>query len=572
MEINKKDIIRLLEEIALFLEIKGENPFRISAYRKAAQALERDNRSMSEITDFTQIKGIGKGTAEIIAEYINNGTSEVLDRLKEDIPESLLSLLKIPGLGGKRIAKLYQELEIVDIESLKNACENGAVEQLSGFGKKTVENILEAINELSVRVERLPIAYMLQRVEQIETILRSIKEIERFSRAGSVRRLEETVRDLDFVIATQSQASVREHLLQMDNIERIISDGPTKLSITIRDEYLVDIDFRFVTNEEFITTLHHFTGSKDHNIAMRQLAKEQGEKINEYGVTSESSDEVRTFSSEEAFFNHFNVHYIPPESRTNGLEVTKFQRDQSVINEADIKGDLHSHTTWSDAAHSIEEMVQAAIERGYEYVAITDHSKYLQVANGLNEYRLRKQREEIDRLNETYKEIEIFAGVEMDILPDGSLDFSDDFLKEMDIVIAAIHSSFNQTEEQIMHRLSNALQHPYVDIIAHPTGRLIGRREGYAVDMEALINQAKETETVLEINANPNRFDLSAYWAQQAEEAGVHLAINTDAHNKSMFSHMSYGVGVAKKGLISQETVINTWPVERLKQYLTRNH
>src|SRR5699024_8561157 len=378
--------------------------------------------------DFTQIKGIGKGTAEIIAEYINNGTSEVLDRLKEDIPESLLSLLKIPGLGGKRIAKLYQELEIVDIESLKNACENGAVEQLSGFGKKTVENILEAINELSVRVERLPIAYMLQRVEQIETILRSIKEIERFSRAGSVRRLEETVRDLDFVIATQSQASVREHLLQMDNIERIISDGPTKLSITIRDEYLVDIDFRVVTNEEFITTLHHFTGSKEHNIAKRQLAKEQGEKINEYGVTSESSDEVRTCSSEEAFFNHFNVHYIPPESRTNGLEVTKFQRDQSVINEADIKGDLHSHTTWSDAAHSIEEMVQAAIERGYEYVAITDHSKYLQVANDLNEYRLRKQREEIDRLNETYKEIEIFVGVEMDILPDVSLDFSYDFI------------------------------------------------------------------------------------------------------------------------------------------------
>lgn len=571
MDINKKDIIRLLEEIALFLEIKGENPFRISAYRKAAQALERDQRSVSEIDTFTSIKGIGKGTAELIESYIETGEAEVLMRLKEEIPESLLQLLKIPGLGGKRIAKLYQELNIVDIPSLEKACKDGSVEQLSGFGKKTVENIVTAIAELSVRKERLPIAYMLELAIEIESHLRSIPEIERFSRAGSLRRVEETIKDLDFVIATNDYETVRKAILSMDQVESIISDGSTKLSVTVSGEYLVDCDFRFVTNEAFITTLHHFTGSKDHNIAMRQRAKKQAEKINEYGVTSEANEGIKTFTSEEDFFKHFSLNYIPPEARTTGEEVEHFQESVDLVTNAHIRGDLHSHTTWSDAAHSIEEMVEAAIAKGYEYLAITDHSKYLQVANGLNEYRLRKQAEEIASLNEKYSDIHIFSGIEMDILPDASLDFSSDFLQELDIVIAAIHSSFNQSEAEIMKRLNEALENPFVDIVAHPTGRLIGRRDGYAVNMEELLKKAKETDTILEINANPNRFDLSAKWAKEAERIGVKLAINTDAHNVNMFDHMSYGVSVAQKGLIKKDTVINTWPLERLKTYLRRN-
>src|SRR5699024_4533244 len=273
----------------------------------------------------------------------------------------------------------------------------------------------------------------------------------------------------------------------------IIASGDTKVSLVIREDYLINVDFRMVSEEQFATTLHHFTGSKAHNIRMRQIAKKKGEKINEYGVGIEATDEILTFKNEKEFFNHFNLSYIPPELREDFGEIEAFQEEVSLIEPSDIRGDLHMHTTWSDGAQSIEEMVLQARKYGYEYIAITDHSKYLQVANGLTEDRLLRQREEIEKLKEKYSDIHIFAGVEMDILPDGSLDYEDDFLKEMDFVIGAIHSSFNQKEEDIMKRLMKAMENPYVSLIAHPTGRLIGRRVGYAVNMEELLSKAKET-------------------------------------------------------------------------------
>src|SRR5690625_2924534 len=453
---NKKDIIKLLEEIALYLELKGENPFRISAYRKAAQSLERDERSLAEIDDFSKIKGIGAGTLAIIEEYIENNTSATLETLKSDVPEELIPLLKLPGLGGKRIAKLYKELNVVDSASLKAVCENGELAQLSGFGKKTVENILTALENEHKRPERLPIAMMLPIAERIEAFLTTIPEIIEFSRAGSLRRMRETIKDIDYIITTADINNVREAILSFEGIKEVIAKGDTKVSITVEDVYDVNVDFRLVTDDEFATTLHHFTGSKDHNVAMRQIAKERGEKINEYGVEIEETGEILTFSTEEAFFNHFGLQFIPPEVRENTGEIEAFKNEVDLIDMKDVRGDLHMHTTWSDGAQSIEEMVIHAREIGYEYIAITDHSKFLQVANGLNETRLRRQREEIQKLNETFSDIHIFAGVEMDILPDGRLDFSNEFLKEMDFVIAAIHSSFNQSEDKIMDRLIKA--------------------------------------------------------------------------------------------------------------------
>ncbi len=570
MTINKKDVIKLLEKVAIYLELKGENPFKISAYRKAAQALERDDRSLTDIEDFKKIKGIGKGTSTVIDEYIENESSETLNQLEKEVPNGLIPLLNLPGLGGKKLAKFYQELGVTDADSLKEACESGRVESLEGFGKKSADKILAALEDANTRPERLPIAFMLPIAERIETYLKDIQAINDYSRAGSLRRMRETIKDIDFIIATENPGIVRDALLEIDYIKEVISKGETKVSVTLEDVYDVNVDFRIVAPNEFASTLHHFTGSKDHNVAMRQLAKSKGEKINEYGVDIEETGETITFQDEKQFFDHFGLQFIPPEIRENTGEVEAFREQVPLINLEDIRGDLHMHTTWSDGAQSLEEMVNRAREKKYEYITITDHSKFLQVANGLSETRLRKQREEINRLNEKYDDIHVFAGVEMDILPDGSLNFDDTFLQEMDFVIGAIHSSFNQSQEKIMERLYAALDNPYVSLIAHPTGRLIGRRTGYDVDVNKLIQRAKETGTALEINANPNRLDLSAEWAQKVQNAGVKIAISTDAHNYNMLDHMTYGVRTARKGWIKKETVLNTWSKEKLIDFMNR--
>lgn len=571
MSVNKKQVIKLLETIALYMELKGENPFKISAFRKAAAALETDDRSLSEIEDFTKIGGIGKGTAAVIIEYIEAGESSVLEELEKDVPSTLIPLLKLPGLGGKKLAKLYKELGVTDIASLKQACEEQRVQALAGFGKKTEEKILEAIAQFGTRPERLPIADVLPIASEIEQRLSEIPEVERFSRAGSLRRVRETVKDLDFIIATNNPSAVRDALLQFPRIEEVIASGDTKVSLRLQYEYEISVDFRLVQPVEFITTLHHFTGSKDHNVKMRQIAKAQNKKISEYGVENLETGEVVTFESEEDFFAHFGLPYIPPEVREDGREIEWIERYTSFIQLNDIKGDLHMHTTWSDGAFSIEEMVQACIARGYQYMAITDHSQYLKVANGLTKERLLQQGEEIEKLRAKYRDITILRGIEMDILPDAALDFDDEVLAQLDFVIGAIHSSFSQDRETIMKRLRAAVENNHVTMIAHPTGRLIGRREGYDVDTDMLIELAKETGTVLELNANPNRLDLSAELLKKAQDAGVKIAINTDAHTLDMLEHIEIGVAAARKGWIQKDTVLNAWETDKLLAYIRRN-
>ncbi|HEY9578126.1 MAG TPA: DNA polymerase/3'-5' exonuclease PolX, partial [Pseudobacillus sp.] len=396
---NKKDIIRLLEKIAIYMELKGENPFKVSAFRKAAAALETDDRSLAEIDDMTKISGIGKGTGAVIEEYLETGESAVLKELQDEVPSGLVPLLQLPGLGGKKIAKLYKELNVKNIADLQEVCELKKVRELPGFGAKTEEKILVAIQEAGKRPERLPITYMLPLAESIESRLAEMKGIQRFSRAGSLRRLRETIKDLDFIIAAEDAATVKEQLLTLPGIKEVIAAGDTKVSVVITGEWDVSVDFRIVTAEEFASTLHHFTGSKDHNVRMRQLAKERGEKISEYGVESVETGEVMTFQTEEEFYHHFNLPWIPPEIREDGTEVEDFPEFGRLINLSDIKGDVHMHTTWSDGAYSLEEMVEACRAKGYEYMAITDHSRYLKVANGLSVERLLKQNEEIRQLN-----------------------------------------------------------------------------------------------------------------------------------------------------------------------------
>mgnify|MGYP005838408677 CR=1 FL=1 len=572
MGINKKDVIKLLETIATFMELKGENPFKISAFRKAALALENDDRSLTNIEDFTKLSGIGKGTAAVIEDYIKTGRSEVLEELQQQVPKGLLLLLELPGLGGKKIAKLYHELSITDLESLKQACEDKKVQALAGFGKKTEEKLLSAINEFGARPERLPLSFMLPIADEVENQLSQMEGVISYARAGSLRRMRETIKDIDFIISTNDLKKVQDQLLNLSHLSEVIAIGDTKVSIQLMYDYEVSVDFRLVQPHEFATTLHHFTGSKEHNVKMRQLAKERGEKISEYGVENVETGEVTTYESETDFFNHFGLSFIPPELREDGTEVEGFDEELELIHLDDMKGDVHMHSTWSDGAFSIEEMAEACRKKGYRYMAITDHSRFLKVANGLTPERLVEQRKEIARLNQKYDDFTILAGVEMDILPDGTLDLDDDLLQDMDLVIASIHSSFTQPRETIMKRLKSALHNRHVDIIAHPTGRLIGRREGYDVDVDMLISLAKETNTALELNANPNRLDLASSYLRKAQDAGVKLVINTDAHNIEMLAHMDIGISVAKKGWIRKENVINTWDYEDLMNFFQRHH
>lgn len=572
IEMNKKSVIKYLEEIAVYMELKGENPFKISAFRKAARALETDDRSMDQISDPAELNGIGKGTAAVISEIIDSGESETLESLKKEVPAGLVPLLNLPGLGGKKIAKLYHELGVIDMKTLEEACKEEKIQELPGFGKKSEEKILAAIEEAGKRPERLSIAYMLPIAEKIESQLANIDGIERFARAGSLRRIRETIKDLDFIIATTRATDVSEELVSLEGVSKIIVKGDTKITLEMNDEFGVSVDFRLVKPEEFASTLHHFTGSKNHNVKMRQIAKQKGEKISEYGVESIETGEVLTFENEEEFYNHFGLSFIPPEIREDSGEIEAAQESEFELVELnDIKGDLHMHSTWSDGAYTIEEMAERAREKGYSYIAITDHSEYLKVANGLTPERLRQQRIEINRLNEKWDDFKIFAGVEMDILPDGTLDYDDDLLEEMDFVIASIHSSFNQDEEKIMARLETALRSHHVDLIAHPSGRLLGRRNGYALNHEKLIELAKETNTALELNANPNRLDLAASWLRKAQEADVKIMINTDAHHMDMLEHMEIGVAAGRRGWLRKGSVINTYTVGELEAFFNRH-
>ncbi|WP_342544589.1 DNA polymerase/3'-5' exonuclease PolX [Lysinibacillus sp. FSL K6-4013] len=567
---NKKTIIRTLEKIALYMELQGENPFKVSAFRKAAAALEGDERSLSEMDDVTKLKGIGKGTAAVIEDLMATGESSLLKELEEIVPKGLLPLLKLPGLGGKKIAKLHQELGIDSAESLKAACEAGKVRELAGFAVKTEEKILKELANLANRSERLPIWQLEPVVLQIEALLGSMKEVDRFSVAGSFRRALETSKDIDFIVVTEAVEEVREKLLNSLAIQEVVAAGDTKISVILDLDEPVSVDFRLVKDNEYATALHHFTGSKDHNVRMRQIAKARGEKISEYGVEQEDGT-VLTFQDEAAFFAHFNLPWIPPSLRTGATEFDKTNIIQKLVRLEDIKADLHMHTTWSDGAYSVAEMGEALLARGYQYSVITDHSQFLKVANGLTPERLEKQRGEIEAFNAAHPDFHLFKGTEMDILPDGSLDFEDQVLKELDFVIASIHSSFTQSQDKIMARLLIAMQNPYVHMIAHPTGRIIEDRDGYNPDMKQLIAWAKEYGKILELNANPYRLDLCVEHLEMACAAGVPVAINTDAHDITHLRFMDIGVRYANRAWLPKDMIVNTWTREQFEAFIRRN-
>lgn len=562
---TKKDVIRLLEKIAVYMELNLENPFKVSAYRKAAAALETDGRTLDEISDFSELKGIGKGTNDVITEFVQTGKSSVLKDLTDKVPPGLIRMLKLPTLGPKKIAKIHDALGIDTLEGLKAACENNEVSALSGFGKKTEENILKSIETVLNRPERYPINRILKFKQVITDVIDTIPGVERYDMTGSGRRTKETSRDLDFIVKVEDYQLFTQTMIEQNFVTEIVSQGDKKLSLEIEHDFdKINVDFRFVNGDEYISTLQHFTGSKEHNVKMRQIAKSRGEKISEYGV--ETPDGLKTFQSEEEFYHYFDLPYIPPAMRETGKET---DIDISgIVSLSDIKGDLHMHTVYSDGANSIREMVEAAREKNYSYIVITDHSKSLRVANGLSDERLLEQLEEIRAIDQEYDDIDVYSGTEMDILADGTLDYSDEILSQLDYVIAAIHSSFQQSEEDIMHRLKAAMDNPYVRHIAHPTGRLIGVRDGYPVNMEELFDYAEKTNTILEINANPQRLDLSS---DAIANQNVMCTVNTDAHHTDHLDFMHYGVSTLQKGFVKTSQVLNTLSREEFKAYINKD-
>jgi DNA polymerase (family 10) len=568
--VNKKQIISQLDTIALYLEIKGENSFKVAAYHRAGLALENDPRSMAGIEDLSKIKGIGKSTAQVIEELMARGESTVLAALEKEIPHGLLDLLRLPGLGGKKIGKLYRELGVTDLDSLRDVCEQGKVHALAGFGKKTEEHLLQALNDQQQRPNVLPIPYMLDLSEKIARVLKSTESISQFSHAGSLRRAKERMKDLDFVIETTDPEKVSGALLEKLPVHEVVGRGDAKMTVLLDDPNQVSVDFRFATRESYASMLLHFTGSKEHNVQLRRLAKERNEKISEYGVELEDGN-VRTFTTEAEFYRYFGLNFIPPQAREGKDELDRAKDGPlNLIQLSDIKGDLHMHSTWSDGSHTISEMAEAMHAKGYAYACLTDHSRSLRVANGLSTERLLEQMDEVAKINDQYDDFTLFSGIEMDILPDGSLDYPDEVLSRLDFVIASIHSSFSQDQKQIMKRLENACRNPYVRLIAHPTGRMLGKRKGYAVDVNRLIQIAAETGTALELNASRFRLDLSSDWLGKVQDAGVKIAIDTDSHSLKMIDDMKLGVATAIRAGIKPENVINTWPTDRLKSFFNQ--
>ena len=571
MAITNAEIAKMFNEYADLLEIKGENPFKVRAYRNAARTVENIGKSLEELVregyDLTKLPGIGTDLSLYIKEIVTTGKFSKLEEIKEEIPPSLVEMLSIEGLGPKRIRTLYEKLHIQSMEDLRRAAESGEILKLPGFGPTLVQKILKGIRLLKKAGHRFKWSEAKEYVEDLLGYLRQI-ELTHLEVAGSYRRKKETVGDLDILATAKDFSEVIRHFVKYPKIKEVVSAGSTRSTVILNND--LQVDLRSVEDESYGSALHYFTGSKDHNIAVRKLAIELGLKVNEYGVFR--GEERIAGKTEEEVYKAVGLCYIEPELRENRgeIEACKAGKLPKLVELGDIRGDLHMHTRYSDGKNGIEEMAKAAKELGYDYIAITDHSQRLTVAKGLDEKRALEEIEQIRQIDEKIDGITILAGMEVDILEDGSLDMSDEVLSQLDVVLVAVHYKFNLSKEQQTRRILKAFENPYVNILAHPTGRMIGVREPIALDMETILAKAKEYNIHMEINAQPERLDLTDIHAKMAKEMGVKMAINTDSHNLFSLHYMEYGVNQARRGWCEKIDIINTRSLKELKKLLQR--
>ena len=572
MPVHNTDIAEKFSRLAELLEIQGANPFRIRAYRKAAQTIESLPHSvasmLAEGADLSELPGIGEDLAAKIQEIVQTGHLSLLDQVSSQLPGQLAELAKIPSLGPKRVKLLYDTLGIQDLKGLAKAAQAGTIRQLHGFGPKIEEKILAETNRRSGREQRIKISTAEEFAEPMIDYLRSAKGVKDAIIAGSYRRRKDTIGDLDILVTCTQAKPVMDRFVAYDEVETVVSKGNTRATVVLRSG--LQVDLRVVPEDSYGAALQYFTGSKAHNIAVRSLAVKKGLKINEYGVfRGETRIAGRT---EEEVYAQVGLPYIVPELRENWGEVEAGLRhalpDLITLNE--IRGDLHVHSKASDGHFSIKDMALAAQEKGYDYLAICDHSQRVTIAHGLNAKRLAAQLEEIDRLNDTFKGFTLLKGAEVDILEDGSLDLSDDLLSRLDLTVCAIHYKFNLPRAKQTERIIRAMDHPAFSILAHPTGRMLNEREPYEIDMEQVMAAALERGCYLEINAQPVRLDLTDLHCKMAKDMGVKAAISTDAHRTTDLDFMRFGVGQARRGWLEPTEILNTRRLKELKKLFRR--
>ncbi|MEK6732375.1 MAG: DNA polymerase/3'-5' exonuclease PolX [Candidatus Omnitrophota bacterium] len=559
-------VAEIFKDIAQMLEIKGENHFRIRAYERASQnidSLPDDVELLAKEDKLKDIPGIGKDLEEKMREIISTGRLKYLDELKKEIPEGLLQMLDVPGIGPKTAKVLYEKLDIQDIVMLERMAHAGKIRELPGMGEKTEENILAGIDIVKKGRERLDLRTAMDIAESFVSKLEKIKEVKKADAAGSLRRVKETVRDIDILVSSKEPGKVMDAFTGFDGVKDVLAKGPAKSSIRTNDN--IQVDVRVVEAESYGAALMYFTGSKEHNIKLRQIAIKKGLKLNEYGIFK--GEKRIAGKTEEEMYKALELSYIEPELREDRGEFEASAQGNlpDLVKLSDIKGDLHAHSTWSDGSSSIEEMVIKAKELGYEYIAITDHSQSLKIAGGLDNHTLELKRKEIERLGNKYKDIKVLFGAEVDINSKGEMDYPDDVLKEMDIVIGAIHAGFKQSKEVITKRIIKACENKYVHIVAHPTGRLWGSRDAYDIDFQEVFKAARDTNTVFEINSFPQRLDLNDINARMAKDSRVKIAINTDSHTAEQMDMMRFGVAVARRAWLEKKDVLNTATFNKLK-------
>jgi len=568
-------IAKVFQDMADLLELKGENPFKIRAYQRAARTIEHLPKEieimLEEGEDLQSIPGVGEAIAKKTVELVNTGKLRVYEELKAEFPEGITTLLEIPGIGPKTANRLSTELGIKSVDDLEQTIKDGRVAKLFRLGDKTADNILQQIQALRRKDQRIPIGEALPVVEEVLNALRPLPGVKNLTAAGSLRRFRETVGDIDLMGTANNPEEVINAFVALHQVREVLAKGPTKASVILPGG--LQADLRMVEHDSFGSLLQYFTGSKQHNIALRTREQKRGLKLSEYGITDTKTKKLEKFATEEKFYRRLGLQYIPPELREDQGEIELAEKGAipKLIALSDIKGDIHVHTNWSDGHDSIEAMAQAAKAIGYQYLAITDHSAGRGIAHGLNEERLRQQIDEIKRLNQQLEGIRLLTGIEVDIRADGSIDLPEGLLADLDIVVAAIHSAMTQSEEQITRRILGAIENPHVDVIAHPTCRLLGEREPVAVDLEAVFRAAVKYNKALEINAMPSRLDLKDIHAYRARELGIKLVMGTDAHSTAQLGFIRFGVGVARRGWCQPEHILNTKPVKEILDFL-RSH
>jgi len=570
MPVHNAELAELFNRLADLLDIEGGNPFRIRAYRNAARTVSglgselRDMMAAGE--DLTKLPGIGKELAAKICEILETGTAKALIKLQQQIPKTLIEILKLPNLGPKRVRILHRDLKIKNLEQLAKAARKGRIRALEGFGEKTETAILEAIEARAQKEKRFKVATVKPTVDSLIDFLEKVPGVIDVVAAGSYRRSRETVGDLDILITARKSSPVMKRFVEYDAIDKVLSGGTTRSSVVLRSG--LQIDVRLVAQSSFGAALQYFTGSKDHNIAIRRLGQQRGLKINEYGVFRfEKQVAGRT---EASVYRSVDLPYIPPELRENRGEIQAAGDNQlpELVERKDLKGDLHLHTLATDGRNSIEEMALAAKKHGLKYIAVTEHSDRLKVAGGLDPPRLMQQIDEIERLNDQLQGIRILKGLEVEILEDGTLDLPDAVLARLDLVVGTVHSYFNLSLEKQTERILRAMDHRYFSMLAHPTGRLIDEREPYQVDMTRVIHKARDRGCFLELNSNPRRLDLYDIYCQAARAEGVLVSINSDAHSINDFSYLAFGVGQARRGWLGKDDVLNTRSLAQLRKLL----